>query len=237
MRLVVIAAAFVLLCGFTEMKDVQDLVRADKVEEAFQLSQEWAATGDAEAHEALAWFHEEGKGTPKDLSKAAWHFRRAAEAGHKHSQWKLGKMLDLGEGVAADPDEAFQWLSRSAAQGYRHAWTSLGVMHAMGRGTPVDYAKSRDAYMRAARMHEPHGFFGVGVLHLLGQGVRADPVEAFAWFMVAHFLGDEQAKPAADKAAEHLSEKQVKRAVKRMNAISREFGLNEKLSETVEPTT
>ena len=230
MRLVLLAFAYFWLAAFSTMEDIRALVKEEKLEQAFRLAEQKATAGDHEGEEALAWFYDEGKFVAKDDSKAAYWFRKAAEAGRPHSQWRLGVMLDSGEGVAPDPGEAFALFSRSAAQNYRNAFTSLGVMHALGRGTPEDFVKSRYWYEKAARAGEPHGLFGIGMLHHFGQGVPKDDVEAFAWLTVAYFNGDEQAEEPMRILGKGLSERDTRRAVKRMNEISVEFGLTKPTS-------
>ena len=193
-RIVLAFVAFFVLCGFSTMENVQQLIRDGRESEGLRLSMTRAEARDPEGYEALAWFYDEGRVVARDYRKAAELFRRAAEAGLRHSQWRLGVMLDLGEGVEADPEQAFRWLARSAEQGYAKAMVSMGVMHATGRGTPVDYTKAMQFYLRAAAAGEPHGYYGVGILYARGEGVREDEEEALAWLGAAAFLGDEEAK-------------------------------------------
>ena len=232
LRVIGLAAAFFLLTAFSTTSEIRALVEQKKLEQAFNLAQEKAAAGDHQGEEALAWFYDEGKFVALDDAKAAYWFRKAAEAGLRHAQWRLGVMLDSGEGVESDPGEAFAWFSRSAAQNYRNAFTSLGVMHALGRGTAEDFVKSRYWYEKAARAGEPHGFFGIGMLHHFGQGVPKDDAEACAWLTIAYFNGDSQAKRPMEILVAALSEGEMRRAVKRMNEISAEFGLTNPSSDT-----
>ena len=223
MRLIALAISYFLLTAFSTLDDVRALVAEDRIEEGLRLSEERAAANDPEGHEALAWFHDMGRGVPEDDSRAAFHFLKAAEAGSAHAQWRLGVMLDLGQGVAENPDEAFSWISKSAAQDYAEAYVSLGVLYARGRGTARDYARSRHFYLKAARAGAAHGFYGIGVLHEQGEGVAADPVEALAWFMVAAVQGDSEARQAVGKFK--LPPERTRAAVDRANVILKEFGL------------
>lgn len=222
MRTAFLAAAFLTLSAFSTAEEVDVLVRAGKLEQAFRLAEQRAASGDRQGDDALGWFYDRGRFVAEDNPKAVHHFRKAAEAGVPHAQWRLGVMLDEGEGVKADPGEAFAWLSKAAAQDYSLAMVSLGVMHALGRGTPVDYGKSRSWYLKGARAGAAHGFFGIGVLHAQGQGVPRDRVEALAWLMAAATLGDEQAKEAAEQMG--LDHDQTRAAADRATAILAEFG-------------
>lgn len=205
--------------------DVRALLKADRLSDAFALSEERAAAGDPEGDESLAWFYDAGRHVIKDKSRAAGHFRKCADAGLKHCQWRLGVMLDVGDGIPVNVDEAFRYLSASAGQDYGRAHASLGLMYATGRGTSVDYKKSMESYRTAARLGEEHGFFGVGVLYNLGQGVPKDKLRSFAWFLVAHFQGDEQGQKAMDNVGKDFSEGELKQAVEIANEIMREFNL------------
>lgn len=223
MRILLLPLLLFLLSGFSTMTDVQELIKAGRMDEAYALSKKQSAVLDPEGDEALAWFYDHGNVVAEDKAEAARLFRRAAEAGRKHSQWRLGVMLDIGEGVRPDPAEAVRWFERSAAQNYSKAYVSLGVMHATGRGVEQDFEESRRMYLAGARLGDAHGFFGVGVLFFLGQGMERDPEESFAWMLVSAALEDEQALERLDKydldtAAKH-------RAAARANEIAREFGL------------
>jgi len=62
-----------------------------------------------------------GKGRKKNMHKAAYYYRLAAEQGNKYAQNNLGFCYWDGIGVAKDRDEAIKWLRRSAEQGYKPA--------------------------------------------------------------------------------------------------------------------
>ena len=62
-----------------------------------------------------------GNGRKKNMHKAAYYYRLAAEQGNKYAQNNLGFCYWDGIGVAKDRDEAIKWLRRSAEQGYKPA--------------------------------------------------------------------------------------------------------------------
>lgn len=223
--LFLIAAWAALFAGKTN-DEVRALINEDKLPEAFALSSERAAAGDPEGDQSLGWFYDRGTHVIQDKARAAQHFRKCADAGLRHCQWRLGVMLDTGDGIPISLDEAFSYLSASAQQDYPRAHSSLGLMYATGRGTPVDHNKSMDSYRTAARLGEPRGFFGIGALYNLGEGVAKDNLRSFAWFLVAHFQGDKQAQAAMDNLGKDFSEHDLTRAVEIANQIKREFGLD-----------
>lgn len=191
--------------------------------EAFSMVEGAAARGDADAIDYLAWFYDQGRFVARDQGRAAALYRRAAELGQRHAQWRLGVMLDTGEGVAENPAEALQWIKRAADQGSPLGAASLAVMYANGRGVAVDYEQARRWYLEAARRGTAAGFYGMAVLHANGQGVPRDMVEGLAWMLVAATLGDERAQREAERFG--LSDAQSRAAAHRGNAILREFGL------------
>ena len=56
-----------------------------------------------------------GRGVPKDLSQAAYWYRKAADQGNPAAQLYLGYMYAAGIGVSQDQAEAIRWYRRSAS--------------------------------------------------------------------------------------------------------------------------
>jgi hypothetical protein len=219
---VILAPLLLLLAAFSPAGEIDALIEADRLEEAFRLAQKRTAAGDADAAEALGWFYDEGRFVAHDPSQAVRYYRMAAEGGDARAQWRLGVMLDQGEGLSPDPEQALRWFEKAAAQDYEEALTSLGVMHAGGHGTRRDYRKAMHYYLKAARAGSAHGFYGVGALHGNGEGVKRNPVESVAWILVALSLGDEAVREHLHEEA--LSAKQKARALERAKAIASQFG-------------
>mmetsp|Transcript_5103 Transcript_5103/g.11507 ORF Transcript_5103/g.11507 Transcript_5103/m.11507 type:complete len:344 (+) Transcript_5103:415-1446(+) len=92
--------------------------------ETFEASLNNAKKGKAYAQHAVATKYEAGRGTRKNLNKAAKYFRAAAEQGHPWSMSSYGNLLEKGLGVGKDIGEAKKWYERSAElkqpQGYYH---------------------------------------------------------------------------------------------------------------------
>ncbi|MFC5460383.1 TonB family protein [Massilia niabensis] len=55
--------------------------------------------------------------TDADRGKALIVLRSAAELGHAHAQFDLGRRHEIGDGVEANLDEALRWYRKSAEQG------------------------------------------------------------------------------------------------------------------------
>jgi TPR repeat protein len=204
----------------------RQLLKDGRVAEAVALVQAKAQTGDKDALDFLGWFYDTGTGLPKDPVKAADYYRRAAEAGSAHGQWRYGVMLDQGEGgLKPDPVAAMQWFQKARAQGFTNAMVSIGVMYSNGRGVPVDHVKARQAYLEGARHRNIGAFYQLGVIALKGEGVPIDKLDAAAWFMIGMTVGDDRAKQAFETLSA-APDFDVQPVVDRANALLKEEGID-----------
>jgi len=73
----------------------------------------------------LACNYRDGKGVAKDMTQAAYWYRKAAEQGDADAQNSLAIRYELGEGVPKDLDQALFWYRKAAAQGSPQATRSL----------------------------------------------------------------------------------------------------------------
>jgi hypothetical protein len=76
----------------------------------------FADAGHALSQERLGYVYRAGLGIPKDASKAAHWYHRAAELGSHRAQWQLATLYRHGEGVAVNKALAFA-LARLASLG------------------------------------------------------------------------------------------------------------------------
>jgi len=63
----------------------------------------------------LAADYSVGRGVPKDLSRSAYWYRKAADQGNPAAQVFLGYMYTVGIGVSQDRAEAVKWYRRAAS--------------------------------------------------------------------------------------------------------------------------
>lgn len=120
---------------------------------------------------------------------AAHWFRKAAQRGHRESQYNLGVLLLNGQGQARDEAKAALWLGRSAERGLPEAQYLLGRLYFDGRGVARDPVAEAAWYRKAAEGGYPLAQHELGVLLHLGEGVQRDPIEAYAWFATADANG------------------------------------------------
>lgn len=78
----------------------------------------------------VGYFYLEGLGVEKDLEKAVYWTRRAAEHGDWDGQYNLGGFCEDGLGTERDMEQAVRWYREAARQGHKLAaekCAALGV--------------------------------------------------------------------------------------------------------------
>ena len=116
--------------------------KAEALEQIALAIEQGGAGQFAELQFELATLHHEGRHLPKDATRAAKWYRKAALGGHASAQLNLAVMLLEGEGGAADPSEAFKWLTAAAGQGHADGQVALGMMLALGQGVEADLVEA-----------------------------------------------------------------------------------------------
>lgn len=66
----------------------------------------------------IGYCYSEGLGVEKDLEKALYWTRRAAEHGDWDGQYNLGCICEEGTGTARDMEQAVRWYREAARQGH-----------------------------------------------------------------------------------------------------------------------
>jgi TPR repeat protein len=152
--------------------------------------QAFAAIGDPNAQNELAFAYQHGNGVEADLEKAVHYYRLAAEQGFARAQFNLGLMLERGTGVDADLDQARQWYERAAEQDNANAIAQLGVLYANGLGVEQDPLRAAEYYQRAADLGLAFAQLKLGVMYFNGAGIEQDQARAVQLFTLAAEQGD-----------------------------------------------
>jgi TPR repeat protein/energy-coupling factor transporter ATP-binding protein EcfA2 len=124
------------------------------------------------------WAYENGQGVPKDLTKGAELYQKAADQGDTTAQTRLGWLYERGQGVPKDLGKAAELLRKAAEldqkaadQGYAPAQFSLGWSYQNGQGVPKDLGKAAELYQKAADQGDAAA---LGWLYQNGQSVPKD---------------------------------------------------------------
>ena len=112
--------------AFAEMEHARDLMEAGKFEEARELFEIYARSGNAEAEELIGVMYALGLGVERDDVRAFDWYLRSSLKGHPGAQSGLGWYYELGRGIP-EPDyvRAYLWYASSAIGGDVDAPDSL----------------------------------------------------------------------------------------------------------------
>jgi TPR repeat protein len=100
-----------------DLKDGAAAYKAGDYQKAFQLLEPLGEQGNVKAQYLLGVLYANGKGVPKNDSKAVYWFTKAAKQGDVKAQLLVGGMYFQGTGVPEDYVLAYAWVNIAAAQG------------------------------------------------------------------------------------------------------------------------
>ena len=96
-----------------------------------------------------------GARMPAAGSEEAEAYLRAAEAGDRRAQSRLGVMYRTGRGIAQSDAKAFRWFREAALAGDAAAQHYLGLFYLSGVGTDIDLEEATVWLRRCAELNEP----------------------------------------------------------------------------------
>lgn len=131
-----------------------------------------------------------GKGITKDPARAAFWYRKAADAGDPTAQNNLGYLYLTGTGIDHDEAEAAKWFARSLAGGSQQGKLNLALIYLKGSEKLRDLSLARDLLNELVQKGNAHAEDVLGVMYLTGEGVQQDVAVAEKWFMRAAKHGD-----------------------------------------------
>lgn len=127
----------------------------------------------------MAYMYEQGIHVDADPAIAAEWYERAAEAGVKGAQRKLGVAYANGLGVERDTEKALHWYRKAIEQGSGYAAINVGLMYERGQGVDQDDVEAARYYQIAIDAGLERANSCLGYLHLIGAGVDQDVDKAF----------------------------------------------------------
>ncbi|NRB05871.1 MAG: sel1 repeat family protein [Rhodobacteraceae bacterium] len=126
MRKLAIVLCLLASPAMAEMETARDLMEDGKFEQAREMLEVFARSGNAEAEELIGVMYALGLGVERDDARAFDWYLRASLKGHAGAQSGLGWYYELGRGLPA-PDlvRAYLWYALSAIGGDVDAPDSL----------------------------------------------------------------------------------------------------------------
>lgn len=137
------------------------------------------------ASHTLGVLHEEGRGVPQNLPRAAAYYRAAADRGFAASQSSLGRLLVQGRGVIKDDKEGLRWLTLAAKQNEPAANFNLAMLSFAGVGVPTDPAHGFELLLQSAFLGFGQAQSRLALCYLRGEGTERNEGEAAAWALLA----------------------------------------------------
>lgn len=138
-----------------------------------------------------------------------------AEAGNSEAQNRIGEMLEFGQGVERDKQKAYTWYQRAADQGEVSAWHNLGRSYNFGTGVAQDFETAEEWYRKAADRGYTKSLFFLGTLYATDHGSDTSynsDIIAYAWLQNAAELGDQTARPIAERLLLKLDSDEIETA-------------------------
>ena len=139
----------------------------------------------AEDQFALARLYEHGRLLPRDETKAAEWYRRAAEQRFVPAQHQLALLYEAGRGVAKDEAAAARWFALAAEGGDADAQFKTGLRLAEGRSVQQNDVEAVRWYRRAADQGHAAAQHALGFMYGRGRGVPRDDAESARWIRLA----------------------------------------------------
>lgn len=131
------------------------LFKAQRLQDAFKVTEKAAMTGYPAAANALGYFYSEGVGVSKDPKKAVEWLSRAAFAGDVGAQNNLASMYERGTGVTRDFGQAMMWYRKAADQNHAPAQYNLAGLYERGQGVNKDPEEASRWYQKAVENGYP----------------------------------------------------------------------------------
>ena len=150
---------------------------------------------------------------PRDMTKAASWYQRAANDGLAVAEFRLGSLYERGDGVTQDLGQAVAWYQRAADQGNVNAMHNLAVLLSNGvNGAAPDPKLALKWFLTAGNYGVRDSEYNLGVIYARGLGTAVDLQESYKWFAIAAQAGDTDAGARRDEIAQSLSRGQLTQA-------------------------
>lgn len=137
----------------------------------------------AQANFEIGYLYEHGFGNAviKDPAESIKWYSLAANQGHAHSMYTLGRMYSEGRGTPIDLTTALQWFEKAAQKNVRYQY-ELGAIYFRSNITSPDIKKGVKLIRAAADAGDSRAQVHLGQLYLEGDHLRQDYAKALKLF-------------------------------------------------------
>lgn len=126
--------------------DSSDWVQVERFKQVLKEAQE----GKLQSMYEVGRNYERGRGTRRNMQKAAEWYNKAANASHAPSMARLGILYVEGNGVKRDLAKAVELLTKASARNVASAQYQLANMYELGMGVDEDLEQAISLYHKAA---------------------------------------------------------------------------------------
>ncbi len=159
---------------------------------SFAMFTELAAAGDAQAQSTLAWHYYVGRGTEKDLDRAAELWELSSQSGHARGTYNLALVTLRGEGVPRDGTAALALYELAGDQGLSDGYFQVGISYQIGRGVGINHPQAFVYFTRAADAGNRYAELRLADALVLGLGVPENLPRAFRTYRKLNGLRTEE---------------------------------------------
>jgi TPR repeat protein len=142
----------------------------------------FAEHGDKRAQTILGFVHLYGRGTPRDINRAAQWFAKAAAQNYPPAQHALARLyLGATEAGTRERAEGVRLMRAAAEASHPLAQVELGLMYERGQFVKRDSKRAVAWFLRAAEQKFAPGQFLLALALAKGRGIKRDEKAAFDW--------------------------------------------------------
>jgi TPR repeat protein len=138
----------------------------------YDIALQWlcqsAVRSQPDAQFLLGYLYEQGRGLPRNYTKAAENYQAAALQGHAIAQNNLAALYQHGRGVPKNLGKALQLYLASARQGNPVAQCNLASLYFTGAAVPRDLAAAVRWFRAAAEQRYPAAQHNLAVIYFKG---------------------------------------------------------------------
>ena len=133
----------------SDFSQATGLYRGGKYQQALDILQPLAASGDPYAQFTIGVMYDDGRGLAKNLKLAHRWYLKAARQGLADAQFMAGMFYAAGRGRPQDVVKAYIWLDLAAAGGYPQAERARD--QEMGEMTPAELHRAQASAVKMQR--------------------------------------------------------------------------------------
>ncbi|MGI4851183.1 MAG: tetratricopeptide repeat protein [Janthinobacterium lividum] len=141
---------------------------------------------DAREHQVLGMLYSGCLEKRRDLSKAFFHFEKAAQDEYSFAQVYLGRLYKEGQGIIQDYTQALHWIQKSSNENNLLGQYNLALMYLNGEGVAQDDAKAFKLFRLSADQGGDNAQYFMGWMYEHGRGINIDLTEAQRWYQKAN---------------------------------------------------